>query len=166
MNLLSFIPGNPMMWLRVGLYAALFSSGVWVGLQWNDDTIADLELERAQFDRDQARADLDQEKKGRDALAEFYKAKLKTAKGKVTHEEIIKLVPVDCTVPEPAIGLLEVHRAGVPYDSRTIAGGSAASAIAGPLSLSGLIQADVDLADMYENCRAQIRAIGQTTSKR
>lgn len=46
-------------WLRLALAAAVFGSGVWVGLEWSDDTVNDLLVERAQNDRDEARADLD-----------------------------------------------------------------------------------------------------------
>lgn len=150
----------PLKWLRLGAYAALFSAGVWVGIQWNDDTIADLELERAHYDRDQAREQVKAEILGQEVLADFYKAKLETAKGKVTYETLVKLVPAgaDCRVPAPAVRLLDAARAGVPYDPARIAGSTSASATDETLYTTGLIEADTDLAGMYNNCRAQIQA--------
>lgn len=158
------IPLSPLVWLRLGAILATFSAGVWVGIQWQEDAYDSLVLERAENDRDEARADLkaqtEQAQANESALRSFYESKLKTAKGRVTRVEIEKLVPADCHVPGPAVGLLEAHRSGVP-DSPGVAGSAPAGPVPGDLPLTALIHADADLADLYNLCRSQIEAIGR-----
>lgn len=52
------------------------------------------------------------------ALVGMYEDKLRIAKGRVTREEIVKLVPADCQLGD-VIGLLNSHRAGMPLDTGT-----------------------------------------------
>ena len=94
-----------------------------------------------------------------DALRTFYEAKLKTAKGRVTHEEIVKLVPIDCAVPAAAVRLLDSHRQRLPETPGRPFADPASSPIAGDLPLTSLIRADADLADLYSDCRSQVMAL-------
>lgn len=160
---------NLLLWLRLGLAAAVFGSGVWVGVQFEEGARDRLIRASLEAERDKAQAELEAERRnhlaGLEAVTTFLEAKVSTAKGRVTRVEIEKLVPVGCSVPGPAVGLLEAHRQGLPGDSGITAGSPAAGPVPGDLPLTALIHADADLADLYNLCREQVKAIRRAAGR-
>lgn len=164
MSILSFIPGSPAIWLKMGLAVAIFSAGAWSGRAWEKDTSADLRLERAQYDRDVARADLEQSKKDAkadiDSLQLRINGMLNAQRAKVTPDEVREHAKESAgPVIDDALGLRLDEAAGVPADVTNAARAAAGSALDMELSLRRVVNALAGRSTELAECRAAYDAV-------
>ena len=162
MNLLSFLPGKP--WLIGGAVVAVFSAGVWVGLQWNDGTISDMMIERRDEIIAQDKANLEQSKKDAkadiDALQLRLNGMLKAQRTKVTPQEVREHAKVSTgPVIDDALGLRLDEAAGGPADVTNAARTAASAALDLELSLRRVVNALAGRSTELAECRAAYDAV-------
>lgn len=164
MGWLSFIPGST--WLRAGLYAAIFGAGWWGGVQWQEGAYDALVLERAEYDRDQARQRAESLEKTRaadqQALEDLSEKLVKAEKSRYRPQEVAADVPnkTDCSL-SGVVGVRLDAAAGMSEAARLLADTDALSTVHMDLSQRQVIYWCSDMASLYDECRGRLDSLIQ-----